>query len=113
MSVASAGKADVIRRDDRMPGRGGDAGRRVGKRAETLWRSVLPVLRSGRGMLFRLGIDANGPVLLPALPLHLPFAPVDPGVETARMIGARMWRQSAALGTVLVRCPDGLSRALR
>ena len=45
----------------------------------------------------------------------LDFKPTPPKLEDggARMIGARMWRQSAALGTVLVRCPDGLSRALR
>lgn len=114
MSVASAGKADVIRRDDMMPGRGGGAEGGVDTRAETLWGSVLPVLRSGRGMLFRLGVDTNGPVPCTMVPLHLSFAPVDPATgETARMIGARMRRQSAALRTVLIRCPDGLTLPLR
>jgi hypothetical protein len=72
------------------------------------------VLRSGRGMPFRLSVDTNGPALRTRVPLHLSFAPVDPAAgETVWKIGARMRRQSAALGTVLVRCQDGLSLALR
>jgi hypothetical protein len=114
MSVPSAGKADVIRRDDGMAGRDGDVGWGIGKRAEMLWKSELPVLRSGRGMPFRLGVDTNGPVLRTRVPLRLSCAQFDPAVgETARKIGARMRRQSAALGTMLIRCPDGLSLALR
>lgn len=76
--------------------------------------AVDPVLRNDHGMLFRLGVDADGPVMLTMLPLRLSFAAVDLAEgETARTICARMQRLSAALGTVLHPCPDGLSLALR
>jgi hypothetical protein len=75
---------------------------------------MLPVLRSGRGMPFRLGVDTNGPVVRTMVPPGLSFAPVDPAAgETAWIIGARMRRQSAALGTVQNRRPDDLSFALQ
>lgn len=76
--------------------------------------AVDPVLRNDHGMLFRLGVDPDGPAMLTMLPLRLSFAQVDLAEgETAAMICARMGRLSAALGTTLDRCPDGLRLPLR
>jgi poly-gamma-glutamate synthesis protein (capsule biosynthesis protein) len=76
--------------------------------------AVDPALRNDHGMLFHLGVDADGPVMLTMLPLRLSFAAVDLAEgETAQTICSRMQRLSAAFGTVLHPCPDGLSLALR
>ena len=76
--------------------------------------AVDPFLRNDHGMLFRLSVDADGPAMLTMQPLALSFAQVDLAVgDTATTIRARMERLSAALGTALEPCSDGLGVTLR
>lgn len=76
--------------------------------------AVDPFLRNDHGMVFSLSVDPDGPVMLTMRPLSLSFAQVDLAEgATAAMICARMERLSAALGTTLDPCPDGLRLDLR
>ena len=63
--------------------------------------AVAPDLRNDLGLLVRVTLDADGPVLLEALPLRLEFCSTRPAVgEDAAWFGERFRQACAAMGTV-------------